>query len=469
MEEASPPLQASELSRLGQPPINSRKALLLFTLPLATVNILQLLSQQIILGGISRHPASLHGAAEDLAAFIVALSITWLATSPIQGLGRLFLAFGDGPRVRGRLFRFAFTLGLACTVLLALLAFTDAGYLLITRVQGLSSEMARRIQFALGPMVFWPAIDVFLQIDNAVLKRSARSGTLALANVLGLACTLATVLCGNYLHLDPLRMAPLAYLIGQGMRVAFLAVSVTAFKRENHAAAIAAAAEDSQRTAAATPSWSMLSYFYLPVTFNILLMLLSRPMIQWFLSMDPSPETAIAAFGVALSVSQLFYNWMTELSTHSIAFRNQPEVLRVLPRFCAGIAIIMTVLMTGLFWTPLGGYLLSSLMGLSGELLSQSCAALAVMALCPAVVAIRAHHHGLATLYKDGNAWMTSAVARIVANLLVMLLLPFFGMNGAMLGMTAILAGFLFEALTLAWSFASRMSAVRVPVERRAV
>jgi progressive ankylosis protein len=439
-----------------------RRALILFTVPLAAVNILQVLSQHVILGGISRHPQPVMTVVEDLAAFVVALGLMWVFTSPIQGLGKLFLAFGDGPDVRLRLQRFAWVLAITCTAVLALLAFTPIGFWVVTRIQGLSPTIALRVQCALMPFVLWPAIDVLLHMDNAILKRNGRSGTLALANVLGLLFTIVTVCGGHYFRIDPLLMAPLAYLIGQGMRVAFLFGSVLAVRRENLLDEAADFTRESRRCTAAPPSWSVLTMFFLPVTFNILLMVLSRPLIQWFLSMEQSPANAIAAFGVALSLSQMFYNWLNELSTHSIAFRHQPEILRALPQFGTQLAVATTFIMGALFWTPLGGTLLSSLIGLRGDVLAQTCDALAVMVLSPAVVAARAHHHGLATLHKESNAWMSSAVARVGANAIAMVLLRFFGFGGAMLGAMALINGFLFEALVMAWGLSGRIHTLQV-------
>jgi hypothetical protein len=462
MEETSGALPPGATAPEARSLTDPSRALLLFTLPLATVNMLQLFSQHFILGGISRHPAPQFGVAEELAAFIVALSIMWLCASPIQGLGVIFLAFGDGPAVRPQLHRFAALLTVGCTAMLALLAFTPLGIYAVMHLQNLDLAIAERVQFALQPLVFWPVINVLLHKDNAILKRRGNSDTLAKANVLGVFFTVCLVVGGVYFRFDPLRVAPLAFLIGQGMRVAWLGVAVFSSRREEANSAKNIGSSESQRREV-TPTWRVLAAFYLPVAFNVLLMMLSRPLIQWFLAAEATPEISIAAFGVAFSMAQLGYNWLNELATHPVAFRHQPEALRALPVFCAKLAAVVTVVMAGLFWTPLAGMFMSAVMGLSGEVLSQASGALAIMVFCPAVVALRGYCHGLATLHKHSTVWLTSAVARTGAHILVMILLPQFGLHGAVLGTAALLIGFVCETLTMVWCLAGSASRLPVP------
>jgi len=202
--------------------------------------------------------------------------------------------------------------------------------------------------------------------------------------------------------------------------------------------------------------------FYLPIAGNTLLMLASRPLIQWFLAQDIHPETALAGFGVAVGLSSLFYGWLNELRTHAVAFRREPAVQASLAGFGGLLCLCTTALTVVIFWTPLGRFLLEHAMHLKGAALAQASAAMSVMVLGPVVVSFRAYLQGLAIYHKRTESWLTSALTRVGAIALILWLLPLLGVGGAVLGAWGLVGGFFAEGLTLAWTLRGSVPSLRL-------
>lgn len=424
--------------------------LFLFTAPLAFVVITTLLSRQISMAGLAWYAGRTGANLEvDLAAFVVALSLTWLAIAPLPGLGMLALSWGSKGGARVRIVKFAVALAALSTGFTCWLTFTGSGRMAIMLFQGLSEELAARVQYALQPMAIFPLVAAVLTISGGILRRRGQSGRLAFFNFLGIMAVIGSIFAGPLLGWPPLIVASIALMSGHAIRAVCGLVAVLLGNRTP-----AVGAEDSTDDAedSVPPTWWRLVVFYLPVTCNFALMVGSRPIIQWFLAKTPDPEIALAGFGVAVLVAQVLYGWLNDLRTHAVAFRNRPAISARLPHFATLLCAGMTIIMALLFWTPLNRELLTRVMGLHGEVLEQSVQAMYVLVVIPLVVTVRAYHQGLALKQKQTVSWLTSAVVRVTTIVLVMVLLPLVGVHGAILGAAGLAGGFLAEALCIAWA-----------------
>ncbi len=432
------------------------RALLLFTVPLASVIILQLFGRQVLLGGLAHQLGAQHlNIEEGLAAFVVAFSLAWVATSPVQGVGMLALAWGDHPGGRKRIILFSIGLTLVSTLALCILAFTDVGHAAIMALQGVSSELAVKVQFALGPLIFWAALNAVLAVSSNLLKLRGQSGRLAGFNLVGLAIMMAVLFSGPYLGLHPLIVVPCALLGGHIVRGGLNSLAVMLGTREEgRGGRKVSDAEGGLKSNAEArpPTWLALSYFYIPVMGNTFLMTSSKPLIQRILASEINPEVVLAGFGVAIAVSHVFYGWLNELRTVSIAFKERSDVRARIPQFALYVCAGMTILMASIFWTPLGRSLIQWGMRLEGEALDQAVAAMYFMVLGPAVVTLRSYFQGMAIYKKRMGSWLTSAMLRVGVIAASLLLLPMLGVSGAVLGVMALICGFLAEGLMLAVS-----------------
>jgi hypothetical protein len=98
-----------------------------------------------------------------------------------------------------------------------------------------------------------------------------------------------------------------------------------------------------------------------------------------------------------------------------------------------------------LFWTPMRTIILETLLALEGVLVVKSVVPLLIFSFFPIPVAIRDFLHGVGLLTQRTRAMAPSAPARILAILVALLLLPVAGLEGANLGVAALLTGFITE------------------------
>jgi hypothetical protein len=66
-------------------------------------------------------------------------------------------------------------------------------------------------------------------------------------------------------------------------------------------------------------------------------------------------------------------------------------------------------------------------------------------------VSVRAYYHGIGIVERRTSALAPSAPARLAAIVLTLILLRWFGVDGATMGVAALLAGFGVEALVVWW------------------
>ena len=102
-----------------------------------------------------------------------------------------------------------------------------------------------------------------------------------------------------------------------------------------------------------------------------------------------------------------------------------------------------------LYWTPLSGFILRTLIGVEETLAVQARAPLMLFAFFPLAVMFRAYLHGVGLLEHRTRALAPSGPARIAAILVVLLIFSATDVAGATRGVAALLAGFVVETGTV--------------------
>jgi hypothetical protein len=98
-----------------------------------------------------------------------------------------------------------------------------------------------------------------------------------------------------------------------------------------------------------------------------------------------------------------------------------------------------------LYWTPLSGSILRTLIGVQGALATQARVPLMLFSFFPLAVMLRAYLHGVGLLEHRTRALAPSGPARVTAILVALLILSTTGLAGATRGVAALLAGFAVE------------------------
>lgn len=134
---------------------------------------------------------------------------------------------------------------------------------------------------------------------------------------------------------------------------------------------------------------------WLPLAFSWLLMLFENPFINGVLARLPSPELAIAAFGVIMAVSVVIESPIVPLLTTSTALSKTPQHFQVIRRF----TLILTALTVGthalVSWTPLYDSIVVPLINMPAELIEPVRAGLRVMVPWSGFVAWRRFNQGI--------------------------------------------------------------------------
>ncbi|MFC1582670.1 hypothetical protein ACFL4W_03950 [Planctomycetota bacterium] len=131
------------------------------------------------------------------------------------------------------------------------------------------------------------------------------------------------------------------------------------------------------------------------------------------------------------------------------AFRDFPGSRRLIRRFALGCGLFSFVGMIILFWTPLRRVILESWIGLGPALADLCTWPLIIFAFFPLTVMVRAYFKGIGLVEHRTKALAPSAPSRLVAILLVLLVLSFSSLHGAVRGVAALLCGFIAEAIVV--------------------
>jgi hypothetical protein len=103
---------------------------------------------------------------------------------------------------------------------------------------------------------------------------------------------------------------------------------------------------------------------------------------------------------------------------------------------------------------------LGNLLGVNAELTARARVPLIIFSYFPLTVMIRAYLHGVGLLERRTRAMAPSAFARVIAILVVLVVAPAFGLNGATRGITALFSGFVFETFVVWLGIRGRNSIV---------
>ena len=174
--------------------------------------------------------------------------------------------------------------------------------------------------------------------------------------------------------------------------------------------------------------------------------------LNLFLGRLVSPDLALAAFGVVYALMRLILTPLRNLVQTTQALVHKREDLRVMFHFTFGLLLFYVVSIFVMFCTPLRGWTLDVVMGLTVELSSYCSPAVKLTFLIAIFWATAALLRGiLAAMRKTGAIAVTAGIRPFVLAGVgsVSLFNPNF--NGAALGVLAIAAAFAVETAVLGW------------------
>lgn len=177
--------------------------------------------------------------------------------------------------------------------------------------------------------------------------------------------------------------------------------------------------------------------------------------INFFLGRLANPDLALAAFGVVNALKSLVASPLRNMVQTAQALVHSRADMRVMLRFSHRLTAVYAVLVGVLFYTPLRDVILSGIMGLRGELSSYATPGVQMMLVVVVFWGYASLFRGLLAAMRKTRAIAGSAVIRLIVVTAVgsvTLIAP--DLNGAAVGVAAVGAAFLAEALILGWRVA---------------
>lgn len=404
-----------------------------FFLPLIFMAEMMMLSHTIIHASLARLPDP----KVALAAFSIAFAFNNLIGSPIWTMQFVALSFIRDKASARRVLFYAWRIWLAMMAFEATVVFTPVGDWIFGTVMGASAEVVTQARMATG---------VLFLIMPAVTFRGA-----AIALIM-------------------LNQNTLLITLGTFARVASLAFFLTVLPRWTDGALVGAFGhllcvhvESGMMSAVAwryyqrlpadegrTPRYRELWRFSWPLFVNHFAESGVIFSINFFLGRRAKADLALAAYGVLHGLVRLLLSPVRNLAHTALTLVRSREERRMMLGFTWQVVLFFSVLLFVLFYTPLSGWVLNTVMGLPAELSSYIEPALKFSLLTGVAWGYAALFRGLLTASRNTKPIAKSAITRlavVVAFGLTTLVLPW--ENGAIFGILAFTCAYVSEALVL--------------------
>lgn len=424
----------------------------IFLLPLVITIFVQEASLQWIAGGLARLPMPV----ESLAAFGLALGLSHFLTGPLVYSKQMSLVLVERRQSFWQALRFILLVVGVITCIQALLAATKAGQSFLLNVHRISPETTQVVSTMLVWLLAHPLLKGVANILTGPLIRSRQTHYVSFASVSGFgAVAVVTILFLRhpYLRTQPAFLPVAAVYAWQTMELAVVAVGIVRHRRQIW---------NTQPHGNAAPAHLTLGsifHFFWPLAGMVLLQEFSRPLINLFIARQPDGELNLAVLAVVYALGQWPYRWLNETRNVAASFYKEDPKFQSLGRFNVSMCLLSIFIFVGLFWTPAREWILLSLVGVTPQLAELAATPLRLFTFFALAVSVRSYMQGVGLVERRTPTMLPSAITRQVAILISLLLLPLFGLTGAVMGVAALLSGFLVEAFTLV--MALRGSALR--------
>ncbi|HET7159229.1 MAG TPA: hypothetical protein VFI62_09545 [Burkholderiales bacterium] len=172
--------------------------------------------------------------------------------------------------------------------------------------------------------------------------------------------------------------------------------------------------------------------------------------INFFLGRLAHPDLALAAFGVVNALKSLVASPLRNMAQTAQALVHSRHDMHVILRFAHRVTLVYVVIVACMFYTPLRGVILSGIMGLPDTLATYATPGVQMVLLVVVAWGYASLFRGMLAAMRRTGAIAGSAVMRLIVVTAVgsvTLIAP--NLNGAAVGVAAVGAAFLTEALIL--------------------
>lgn len=297
----------------------------------------------------------------NLAAYGVAFAVAIIIEAPVIMMLGASTALVDGRLSFLRLRRFAWTLNVATTVIMAVLVATPLFGWIFEGVIGLDPRVAELTRVALAIMLPWPAAIGYRRFHQGLLIRGGSPRRVAYGTVIRLSAMTITAFA-LFLFSD----LPGAWIGAAALSVAVSTEAVAArwMARHEVAALCAESAEPGSDTSYAE-IWS----FYLPLAWTSAVALAAHPLVVFFMGHAPRALESLAVLPVINALTFLFRSMGLAYQEVAITMLKRDAAnKRVVFRFAALLGSVASIGLALIVATPLAELWFRGVSGLDEEL-----------------------------------------------------------------------------------------------------
>ena len=402
-----------------------------FYWPLALNGAATVLAVQLQNGTLARYP----DAATELASFALAMSTFGLFNAAQNFVPQLANVYARSRGGHRRSYAFVAAASALLATPLLLLVLTPAGAALLGGAYGIDGSVRAAVLAYLALLTPMVLVNGQRHFFTGLLIQARRTRTVTVLNI-GYLTSMLLLLVAGFRLATP----PAAALMG-----ALLASACA------HAIALRVAVALAWRVPQ-TPEhehvrWTELLQFFVPVTTTGVMFALSRPVLYAFVARTPEGLVSIAALRVGFDFAMLFQQAANQFRHFFVTFGL--DDLAGKRRFMLAVGAGITLIMLLLAATAGGGWLLSTLLGVRGEVLVRAQGVILVMTLLPSVIIVRNYFHGILMVRRRtaGMAW--GSMLRVAAVCVMAASLAAAGWLNHLTGAAAMIIGMVVETLVV--------------------
>ncbi len=420
------------------PIIDSRltmRTAMLFFVPLILTTELHQVSHSLVQGFLAR----MGDPTTTLAAFSIAFAFNTTFSGIISVAIQAGMAYISDKRSFWRLTRFYFYIGLVPFLFIESVALTPIGDWLFGDLIGASEEVTQLAKPASAVMALWIFPNQVRNLANALCMMRRNTMVISNSTIVRLVSQVLMLMVLPFWM--PGAVAGAASLVGC---MTVEAIYMYYGSRQIYRDLPASGGEQVSYKRMWIYSWPLMVTQATEngVTF----------VINFFLGRLAHPDVALAAFGVVNALTSLIVSPLRNLSQTAQALVQSREDMRVMLKFVNRLTLVYMALVAVLFYTPIREVILGGVMGLREELSTYARPGVQMMLFAAVVWGYSSLLRGLLSAMRRTGAIAGSAAIRLLVVIAVgsvTLIAP--DLNGAMVGIGAIGAAFLAEALVLGW------------------
>ncbi len=405
----------------------------LFFLPLIISTELHQLSHSLVHAFLAR----LGNPTITLAAFSIAFAFNTTFSGIISVEVQAALSYITDKRSFWRIARFYFAIALVPLFLIEAVALTPIGDWVFGVMMGASPEATRLAKLASGVMGLWVFPNQVRNIATALCMMHRRTLPISYATIIRIASQALMLLVLPF-WMEGAVAGAASLVLCMSVEAGYMYWVSRAYYDELPATG----GEQASHRQLWKFSWPLM---ITQVTENGVSFV-----INFFLGRLANPDLALAAFGVVNALNSLVASPLRNMVQAGQALVHSRYDMRVMLRFAHRVTLVYVVLVGILFYTPMRDVILTRIMGLPQTLSSYATPGVQMVLLVVIVWGYASLFRGLLSAMRRTGAIAGSALVRLLVVTAVgsvTLIAP--NLNGAAVGVAAVGAAFLTEALIL--------------------